>query len=194
MQHNKINKCALAVKLGLLVGSAVLTMPALAQEEAAKEQQVEVIQIRGIKASQEASLNVKRYAIATVDAITSEDIGKFPDKNIAESLQRIAGVAINRGFVGEGAEVSIRGVDPTLTQVQMNGQFVASTSWFSQGANKRSFNMDLMPSEMISDLEVYKSPVASLDEGGVGGTVILHTRKPLDLDSNTLFASVEANC
>ena len=128
MQHNKINKCALAVKLGLLVGSAVLTMPALAQEDAAKEQQVEVIQVRGIKASQEASLNVKRYAIATVDAITSEDIGKFPDKNIAESLQRIAGVAINRGFVGEGAEVSIRGVDPTLTQVQMNGQFVASTS------------------------------------------------------------------
>lgn len=197
MLHNKMNKCAVAVKVGLMVGTAVLAFPTMAdqaaEESAKKEQQVEVIQIRGIKASQEASLNVKRYAVATVDAITSEDIGKFPDKNIAESLQRIAGVAINRGFVGEGAEVSIRGVDPTLTQVQMNGQFVASTSWFSQGANKRSFNMDLMPSEMISDLEVYKSPVASLDEGGVGGTVILHTRKPLDLDSNTLFASVEAN-
>ncbi|NMH64732.1 TonB-dependent receptor [Shewanella salipaludis] len=154
---------------------------------------IEKIEVRGMRASQKAAMNEKRFSNAVVDAITAEDIGKFPDKNIAESLQRVAGVSINRGFAGEGAEVSIRGVDPTLTQVQMNGQFVASTAWFSQGANRRSFNMDLMPSEMISGLEVFKSPVASLDEGGVGGTVILHTRKPLDLDTNTFFASAEAN-
>jgi len=198
MSHNKMNKCALAVKLGLVVGAAALTMPAFAQQAAAatsgaKEQNVEVIEVRGIRRSLESAMNTKRFADATVEAVSAEDIGKFPDKNIAESLQRIAGVSINRGFVGEGAEVSIRGVDPTLTQVQMNGQFVASTAWFSQGANKRSFNMDLMPSEMIKGLEVYKSPVASLDEGGVGGTVILRTRKPLELDAATVFASVETN-
>ncbi len=200
MSHNKLNKCALAVKLGLVVGAAAFAMPTLAQQTAPAqtatqqaEQQVEVIEIRGIRRSLESAMNTKRFADAVVDAVSAEDIGKFPDKNIAESLQRIAGVSINRGFVGEGAEVSIRGVDPTLTQVQMNGQFVASTAWFSQGANRRSFNMDLMPSEMIKGLEVYKSPVASLDEGGVGGTVILRTRKPLEMDAGTVYASVEGN-
>ncbi len=202
MSHNKMNKCALAVKLGLVVGAAAFAMPALAQQTAqtqsatqqtAAEKQVEVMEVRGIRRSLESAMNTKRFADAVVDAVSAEDIGKFPDKNIAESLQRIAGVSINRGFVGEGAEVSIRGVDPTLTQVQMNGQFVASTAWFSQGANRRSFNMDLMPSEMIKGLEVYKSPIASLDEGGVGGTVILRTRKPLELDAGTVYASVEGN-
>lgn len=201
MSQNKMHKCAVAVKLGLVVTAAAFTMPALAQQAnqaqatapQATEQQVEVIEVRGIRRSLESAMNTKRFADAVVDAVSAEDIGKFPDKNIAESLQRIAGVSINRGFVGEGAEVSIRGVDPTLTQVQMNGQFVASTAWFSQGANKRSFNMDLMPSEMIKGLEVYKSPVASIDEGGVGGTVILRTRKPLELDAGTVFTSVESN-
>ncbi len=85
MLHNKMNKCAVAVRLGLMVGTAVLAFPAMAEqaaaeEGAAKEQQVEVIQIRGIRASQEANLNAKRFANSIVDAVTAEDIGKFPDK------------------------------------------------------------------------------------------------------------------
>ena len=190
MLHNKINKCALAVKMGLLVGSAVMTMPAFAQEEAAKEQQVEVIEIRGIRASQEANLNAKRYSNAVVDVVTAEDLGKFPDKNVAESLQRIPGITIQRQF-GEGAGVSIRGAGLDLTLTTLNGQNVASTGWFVLEPAIRSFNYEMLPSELVGDLEVYKSSQADLAEGGVGGTVIVNTRKPLDLDPLTMYASVE---
>ena len=192
MLHNKINKCALAVKLGLLVGGAALSVPALAADEVAKEQQVEVIEIRGIRASQEANLNAKRFNDGTVDMITAEDLGKFPDKNVAESLQRIPGITIQRQF-GEGAGVSIRGAGLDLTLTTLNGQNVASTGWFVLEPAKRSFNYELLPSELVGDLEVYKSSQADLAEGGVGGTVIVNTRKPLDLDPLTIYASVEAS-
>ncbi|NOU50878.1 TonB-dependent receptor [Pseudoalteromonas sp. JBTF-M23] len=192
MLANNFKKSLLAVNVGLVLSAGISGVAVAAENNQVKED-VEVIEVRGIRRSLEAALNTKRFANAVVDSVSAEDIGKFPDKNIAESLQRVAGVSINRGFVGEGSEVSIRGVDPTLTQVQLNGQFVASTGWFSQAANRRSFNMDLMPSEMIAGLEVYKSPVASIDEGGVGGTVVMRTRKPLELDANTFFGSVEAN-
>lgn len=157
-----------------------------------KDEQTGVtITVTGLRESLKRNLADKRDANAVVDVITAQDIGKFPDKNIAESLQRVPGVTINRGFAGEGNEVSIRGVDPQLTQTLVNGQFVASTSWFSLAFNRRSFNMDLMPSELVQSVVVYKSPVAEIDEGGVGGTVMLNTRKPLDLDPKTLYASVE---
>jgi len=182
----KRNKLALSISAAVLGGSLVAPL-AVAQEDAALEE----ITVTGIRGALQSALDTKRDANAVVDAISSEDIGKFPDKNIAESLQRIPGIAINRGFAGEGNEVSIRGVDPELTQTLVNGQFVASTSWFSLSFNKRSFNMDLMPSEVVKSVEVYKSPTASLDEGGVGGTVILNTRKPLEMDPFTVFASAE---
>lgn len=159
-----------------------------AQEEGALMEEVEVTGMRG---SLKAALDTKRFANASVEAISAEDMGKFPDRNIAESLQRIPGVSISRSFAGEGGSVSIRGTNPELTQTLLNGQFVASTGWFSQGSSNRSFNMDLMPPEMVAGVEVYKSPVASQDEGGVGGTVVVKTRKPLDLDPWTVFASAE---
>jgi iron complex outermembrane receptor protein len=179
-------------RTALMLGSIstlAISSAAFAQEEGALMEEIEVTGIRG---ALKAAIDTKRFANASVDAISAEDIGKFPDKNIAESLQRVPGVSINRGFSGEGNEVSIRGVNPELTSVLMNGQFVASTGWFSLGANNRSFNMDLLPSELVSNVEVFKSPTASLDEGGIGGTVIVHTRKPLELDSLTTFVSVEA--
>jgi iron complex outermembrane receptor protein len=164
-----------------------------AEEVKAADSETEVIEVKGIRGSLKANLNAKRFANAVVESVSSEDIGKFPDKNIAESLQRVSGVTINRGFTGEGNEVSIRGIDPQLTQVQLNGNFVASTGWFSQSANNRAFNMDLMPSELVAGVDVYKSPQANIDEGGVGGTVIMRTRKPLDMEANTIFGSVEMN-
>ena len=180
----KRNKLALSISAAVLSGGLMAPL-AVAQEA------LEEVTVTGIRGALQSAMDKKRDANAVVDAISSEDIGKFPDKNIAESLQRIPGIAINRGFAGEGNEVSIRGVDPELTQTLVNGQFVASTSWFSLSFNKRSFNMDLMPSEVVESVEVYKSPTASLDEGGVGGTVILNTRKPLDMDPFTVFASAE---
>lgn len=155
---------------------------------------LEELVVVGTRAALSRALDNKRRANSTIEAISAEDIGKFPDKNLAESLQRVPGVTINRGFVGEGNEVSIRGVNPELTQTVMNGQFVASTEWFSLGSNNRSFNMDLLPSELVSSIEVHKSPKASQDEGGVGGTVVVNTRKPLDAKEDlTFFASAEYN-
>lgn len=154
---------------------------------ATKEQVTEVIEVRGIRASQAENLAVKRLAGAVVDAITAEDIGKFPDKNVADSLQRVPGVVISRSG-GEGASVSIRGLSSELTFTQLNGNFIAS----SPGEPSRSFDYALLPSAMISKVEVYKSSEARLDEGGVGGTVLLHTRKPLEMDSGSGVLNIES--
>lgn len=192
MFTNNFKKSLLAVNVGLILSGVASVNTAVAAEDAQAKEQVEVIEVRGIRRSLEASLNTKRFANAVVDSITAEDIGKMPDKNIAESLQRIPGVSITRNFAGEGGSVSIRGTNPELTNVSLNGNYVASTGWFSQQAMTRSFDMDLMPTEMVAGVDVYKSPTASIDEGGVGGTVIMRTRKPLQLDALTIFGSVEA--
>jgi len=179
MLHNKMNKCALAVKMSLLIGAASCALPALAQqqEQAAQEEKVEVIEVRGIRASQEANINAKRFSAAVVDVVTAEDIGKFPDKNVAESLSRITGVSVTRGF-GEGEKIAVRGTDPAQNRTLLNGASVASADWFVLDNPSRAFNFTLLPSNLVSDLEVYKSPQADIQEGSLGGTVYLKTRKP----------------
>ena len=193
MSTKTFKKGMLASSIALILAGGATPFAMAAEEVKAAEAETEVIEVRGIRGSLKANLNAKRFANAVVESVSAEDIGKFPDKNIAESLQRVSGVTINRGFTGEGNEVSIRGIDPQLTQVQLNGNFVASTGWFSQSANNRAFNMDLMPSELVAGVDVYKSPQANIDEGGVGGTIIMRTRKPLDMEANTIFGSVEMN-
>nr|WP_285817635.1 TonB-dependent receptor [Echinimonas agarilytica] len=167
-------------------------MPAMAQqgnEVAPVADDVEVIQVTGIRASARKNLNEKRFSDSVVDAISAEDVGKFPDRNVAESLQRVPGVSITRQF-GEGASVSIRGAGDDLTLTTLNGQNVASTGWFVLEPAKRSFNYELLPSELVGDLKVYKSSQADLAEGGVGGTVEVNTRKPLDMDSYSFYGSM----
>lgn len=122
---------------------------------------IEVIEVRGIRSSMAENLAVKRLSSSIVDAITAEDIGKFPDKNVADSLARVPGIVINRDG-GEGSTVSIRGLSSDLTYTQLNGNFIAS----SPGEPSRSFDYSLLPSAMISSVEVFKSPEARLDEGG----------------------------
>ena len=175
-----------------LICSAILCAMGAAQAEEVKEseendEQVEVIEVTGILASSAKNLSIKRMSNAMVDAITAEDIGKFPDKNVADSLQRVPGVVISRSG-GEGSTVSIRGLSSDLTYTQLNGNFIAS----SPGEPSRSFDYALLPSAMIERVEVYKSPEAHIDEGGVGGTVLLHTRKPLDMDSGSGTLAVES--
>ena len=148
----------------------------------------EVIEVRGIRSSAAQNLAIKRLSTANVDAITAEDIGKFPDKNVADSLQRVPGVLIDRDG-GEGSRVSIRGTSPDWTLTQLNGNYIASSG---AGVPTRSFNYTLLPSSMISSVEVFKSAEARIDEGGIGGTVILHTRKPLDMEANSGALSLEA--
>ncbi len=195
MSHTKLHKCAVAVKLGLLVGTAVMAAPTLAQQDqtaAAKDQKVEVIEVRGIRASQEANLNAKRFSDAVIDVVTAEDIGKFPDSDVGESLGRISGVVVSRQF-GQGQQVSIRGASSQLTSTLLNGHSVASTGWYDQQSIDRSFNYSMLPPELLGDIEVYKSSQANIAEGGVGGTVIVNTRKPLELDADQVFASVKAD-
>jgi len=183
-----INKAVIVCgSLGALTLGA--SQAAFAQDGAEQLEEVEVV---GIRAGLQQALVLKRQSNSIVDAISSEDMGKFPDKNVAESLQRVPGVTIQRQF-GEGAAVSIRGAGQNFTLTTLNGQNVASTGWFVLEPAKRSFNYELLPSELVGGIEVYKSSQADLAEGGVGGTVVIKTRKPLDQDALSIFGSIEGS-
>src|SRR3546814_446810 len=147
----------------------------------------DAIVVTGYRQSIEKSLEQKREANSLIEVITAEDIGKFPDKNVADALQRVPGVIITRDG-GEGSRVSIRGLQSGLTLTLLNGNFIAGAD---SGDPSRSFNYGLLPSNCIASTEVYKSAEARLEEGGVGGTVILHTRRPFDLPAWSGFVSAE---
>ncbi|WP_020208153.1 TonB-dependent receptor [Gilvimarinus chinensis] len=184
MGHRGFQKKMLASSI-----ASCLLLPVMAQAQET-EQLFEEVVVTGIRGSLESSLDMKRDASSVVDAITAEDIGKFPDKNVAESLARIPGITIDRDF-GEGQGVTIRGVAPDQNITLLNGQAVGTSNWFVLSNPTRNFNYEILASEMIAGVEVYKSAQADIDEGGLGGTVILRTRKPLDLDANTFHASIE---
>jgi TonB-dependent receptor len=157
-------------------------------EKKAEAGQENTVVVTGYRYSIEKSLDQKRDANSIVEVITAEDIGKFPDKNVADALQRVPGVIIDRSG-GEGKNVSVRGLSSELTLTQLNGNYVATAE--SNGDPTRSFNYMLLPSNMLSSAELFKTPEARIDEGGIGGTVILHTRRPLDVKSGTGFVSGE---
>ncbi|HET8774318.1 MAG TPA: TonB-dependent receptor plug domain-containing protein, partial [Thermoanaerobaculia bacterium] len=152
----------------------------------------EEITVVGIADSLREAVKVKHESAAIVDAVAAKDVNKLPDKNLAEAVQRVPGVVINREF-GEGERVSLRGVAPNLVHTTVNGHNVAVADWFvlEQLAATRSFNYLLLPSELIGLLTVYKSPTAELDEGGIGGTIDVRTRKPLDLKPFAISASLQ---
>ncbi|MAG76158.1 MAG: TonB-dependent receptor, partial [Colwelliaceae bacterium] len=192
MSTIRFKKGALASSIAIALSSIPASLAIAADDVAdSNDKNVEVIEVRGIRGSLKANLNAKRFSDAVVDVINAEDIGKFPDKNVAESLQRVPGITIQRQF-GEGSAVSIRGAGQNLTKATLNGQNVASTGWFVLEPAKRSFNYELLPSELVGGLEVYKSSQADISEGGIGGTVVVNTRTPLELDANTAYASIEA--
>ncbi|GHE95355.1 TonB-dependent receptor [Thalassotalea profundi] len=187
---------SITFKKGVLASTIAMVLAggatpfAIAAEEAA-DQKTEVIEVRGIRGSLKENINAKRFADSVVDIITAEDIGKFPDKNVAETLSRITGVAVSREF-GEGEKISIRGAGPKYNRTLLNGQTVGTADWFILDEANRSFNYTMLPSVIVKGLEVHKSPTASLEEGSLGGTVILQTRRPLDMDANTVSLSAEA--
>lgn len=193
MSSLRFQKRILASSIAIILGSSV--MPAVAAEadetKAKKQKEVEVIQVSGIRGSTQANINAKRYANSVVDVITAEDIGKFPDKNVAESLSRITGVGVSREF-GEGEKITIRGSDPTKNRTLLNGQNVATADWFILDTPSRGFNFTLLPSSLVKGLEVYKTPQADIDEGSIGGTVILRTRKPLELEAHSFNLNLQS--
>ncbi|UZK65475.1 TonB-dependent receptor [Sphingomonas sp. M1-B02] len=139
------------------------------------------IVVSGYRASLESQTNAKRNSIGFTDTIFAEDIGKFPDTNIAESLNRIPGVTIGREVTGEGSSVAIRGLGTNFTRVLLNGAPVAIASVrFDAQSTNREVDLDLIPTELFTQLTVSKSPVASQIEGGAAGTVNLRSARPFD--------------
>jgi iron complex outermembrane receptor protein len=178
----------------LLTSCAFLSAPVLAQDVVLQpDLEVEVdseeIVVTGIRRSLESAIATKRSAGSIVDAIGAEDVGKFPDENVAESLQRITGVQITRNR-GDGQQVTIRGLPPAFTLVQFNGRALPSA--ISDGAVvNRSFNFSILPSEFIRSLEVHKSAVADMEEGGLSGTVVVKTPRALDIGKRILSLSAQ---
>lgn len=166
--------------------------PAFAQQAGESDSDNEIV-VTGFRASVAQAIEAKRDLSVIADVITAEDIGKFPDRNVAEALQRVPGIVINREF-GEGERVSLRGTAPNLTRTTVNGHAIATADWFilEQLSATRSFNYLTLPSEIVGRLDVYKSPQADVEEGGLGGTINVHTRNPLDLESLAVRGSVQA--
>lgn len=139
------------------------------------------IVVSGYRASLESQTNAKRNSTGFTDTIFAEDIGKFPDTNIAESLNRIPGITIGREVTGEGSTVAIRGLGTNFTRVLLNGAPVAIASVrFDAQSTNREVDLDLLPTELFTKLTVSKSPVASQVEGGAAGTVDLRAARPFD--------------
>lgn len=191
MSSKTFNKGLLATSIAMILAGGAAPFAMAAEEVKAADKETEVIEVRGIRGSLKENINAKRFSDSVVDVITAEDIGKFPDKNVAETLSRITGVAVSREF-GEGEKITIRGAGPKYNRTLLNGQTVGSADWFILDEANRSFNYTMLPSVIVRGLEVHKSPTASLDEGSLGGTVVLKTRRPLDMDANTVSVSLEA--
>jgi iron complex outermembrane receptor protein len=160
----------------------------------------DAIIITGLRASIQASLDAKRRSDIVSEVVTAQDIGKFPDKNVADSLGRLTGVNVvtgsaNAGGFAENQNVSIRGTDPSLNLTLLNGHAIATGDWFvlDQTNGGRSFDFSLLPSEVVGRLEVYKASEADIVEGGVGGTINVITRHPLDLPETTFTVTGQAN-
>jgi iron complex outermembrane recepter protein len=176
--------CAYPMMLGLAVAPAAAqtSPPATAQPPEAAD-----IVVTGIRASLEESIALKRGANQIVDTITAEDIGKLPDQNIAESIQRVTGVQITRNG-GEGVGVNIRGLTALTT---INGRVGIGTGSRTFYLSSRDYDYRNLAAEFFQSIEVFKSPLASQPEGALGGTVNLVTRKPLDFSKPVVSLGIE---
>ncbi|MFN3228594.1 MAG: TonB-dependent receptor, partial [Asticcacaulis sp.] len=176
-----------AGKLGavsvLAMTSGLWASQALAQAaNAGAEDDVQTVVVTGYRASVERSLRIKKAESGFVDAITSEDIGKFPDLNLSESLQRVPGVTLNRNIHGEGRSINLRGLGETFTRVEVDGMSGLPNGTggrFGVAQAGRAFNFEILASELFDKATIYKTPLPELTEGGLAGTVRLETPKPL---------------
>ena len=179
-----------AVALAAISGAPAFAQAAPATPTGQEEDEGNTIIVSGIRASLERAADIKRDADQVLDVITAEDVGKLPDENVAEALQRVTGVQITRVF-GEGQAVNIRGLQQV--RVEVDGRtllgFSARVSPPENDNLGRSSGLDSVPSSLFGKLEVRKSPLASQVEGGLGGSVNLSTPKPFDFRKPTLSLS-----
>ncbi|MBJ7308817.1 TonB-dependent receptor [Rugamonas sp. CCM 8940] len=197
---------AVAVLLAYAAGAAGDAMAQQAaapatSAEAAAEPKLEQVVVSGIRASLQQALARKRNSDSVSEVVSAEDIGKLPDKNVADAIQRVPGVNISSSAGGEGGfsendRVSIRGTSSSLTQTLVNGHMIGTGDWFvldQSAAVGRSVSYALLPSEIVSAVTVQKSQQADMVEGGVAGSVNIETRKPLDFKQQlTVEAAVQA--
>ncbi|MBT8086199.1 MAG: TonB-dependent receptor [Woeseia sp.] len=178
MRSKSFNKTPLATGIAIALGAAAAS-PVSAQDEV-----IEEVVVTGIRGSLIQSMDRKRDAKGVVDAISAEDIGKFPDQNLAESLQRITGVSIDRSN-NEGSQITVRGMGPEFNLVTLNGRSMPT-------AGGRSFDFADIASEGVSAVEVYKTAKANLPTGGIGATVNIITSKPLEAPGMRSVVSAKA--
>jgi iron complex outermembrane receptor protein len=168
MKHSHLYRSAAYAVLALCCAPA-------ANAQAASDEPAEIV-VTGIRASQKQAIDVKRDAVNSVDAIASEDLGKMPDQNVAESLQRVPGITIDRNR-GVGNGVTVRGLGPQFNTVTVNERVIATVG------SGREFDFTILPSELISGAEVYKSPQANLNGASIGATINITTLRPLDQET-----------
>jgi iron complex outermembrane recepter protein len=178
MANYKKNKVSSAV---LAVLTTVATLPAVAETEA---KETEIIEVRGIRGALGRAMDAKREAGGVVDSISAEDIGKFPDTNLAESLQRITGVSIDRSG-GEGQLITVRGFGPQFNTVLVNGRQMASEN------QSRAFSFDTIASELVKSLDVHKTSTATMQSGGIGSTVNVNTARPFAINGFKVAGSIK---
>ncbi|AJP71728.1 TonB-dependent receptor [Sphingomonas hengshuiensis] len=188
---------AIAITACLIAPGMALAQDAASAPVAQDEASGDEIVVTGIRASLDQAISIKRNSDGVVDAISAEDIGKFPDTNLAESLQRITGVSITRAN-GEGSQVAVRGFSGGFNLVTLNGRQLATTNIdtstgnaFARGTS-RSFDFQNMASEGVSRLEVYKTGRANIPSGGIGAAINVVTRRPLDSREDGFSGSIGA--
>jgi len=188
MSKSPFQRSTLALSIAVIAGIQSLSSTVVAQEAIIEEGAVEEVMVRGIKSSLVNAIEIKRSNVGVMDAISAEDFGKFPDGNVAESLARAPGIAIDRSNV-EGQRIAVRGFGPEFNLVTLNGRQMPTV----KGRNNeggRSFNFGDIASPGISSLEIFKSSNTSLPSGGIGSTVNMVTTKPLKIDGTKRFLGV----
>ncbi|MBQ0930337.1 TonB-dependent receptor [Ideonella alba] len=176
-RHQLARRTCVASAVGLLFAGAAARAQ---QAPAANDPEPQKIEVTGIRKSLETSVELKRGAAGLVDGIVAEDIGKFPDTNLAESLSRISGVSIERSN-GEGTRISVRGMGPDFNLVLLNGRQMPGSSFDGGAPSSRSFDFSNLASDGVAALEVYKTSRASSPTGGMGATVNVRTQRPFDI-------------
>jgi iron complex outermembrane recepter protein len=171
------------------------TAQAAAASTAAEDQELDAVVVTGIRVSLQKASDLKHNAVSNVESILAEDIAKMPDLNLAESIQRIPGVAMSREG-GEGRNITLRGFAPDFTRTTLNGMEIPASSdgldsgGFTINAG-RSFDFHLFASELFNRIDVHKTQKASLEEGGIAGTVDLYTARPFDFKERTIVGSLQ---
>ncbi len=166
-------KFALGASVAALMFSGATYAQDASDADEADERTLQTVTVKGIRGSLKASLDLKRDSNQIVDAVSAEDVGKFPDANVAESLQRITGVAIDRSG-GEGQFITVRGLGPEFNTVLLNGRTIATDN------DGREFSFDVLSSDIIQRAEVFKTATPNLQSGGIGSTVNIVTARPFD--------------